>query len=169
MSFFSDLKRLFSQMPELPRMARAEATSRGIPSSAKYVTIGPVLVLGDVLSFLYQTKGHQRLGFLPEMMKFAAPGYSQRIYYLVLDETNLMLTRDGSIQFSTPISTISEAVAYLGGGFVVSFTNGQGLAVATQTPVTIPPNATYRTVSGITNNFSGWDKELLVYGINCKF
>ncbi len=169
MPFLSELKRFFSEPSELSVMARAKAEIRQIPNGATYVTIGPALVLGDVAGFLRQTQSHQSLGFLPEMMHFAAPGYSQHIYYLVLNDADLMLIRDGEAKFSTPISSITNAQAYLGGGFVLSLATGQGLALATQTPVTIPAESTYRTVSGMSNIFSGWDKELSQYGVDCKF
>lgn len=169
MGFITELKRFFSEMIEVSKMAHADAATRQIPDDAQYVSVGPILVLGDVDSFLHRTKGFQKLGFLPEMMHFAAPGYGQQIYYLVINSNSLMLVREGAVQYTTPISAIAEAQAYLRGGFVISLANGQGLAVATQTPVTIPPGATYSTVSGVTNIFSGWDKELTARGVNCKF
>lgn len=169
MSFFSELKRFFSEFSEVPAMAKVDEVARQVPQNVMYVTIGPALVLADAASFLYKTAKNQNLGYLPEVAHFAAPGYSQKIYYLAHDGANIMLIREGGIQFATPIANISEVKAYMRGGFVVSLHDGRGLAVATQTPINVPPNATYRTVSGMTNAFSGWDNELAPLGVKFSF
>jgi hypothetical protein len=48
---------------------------------------------------------------------------------------------------------------------VVLTRSGGGIAVSTQTPVEVPTGASWRTVSGMTNLFSGWDEVLTKYGV----
>ncbi|MFI7600937.1 hypothetical protein [Actinoplanes sp. NPDC049681] len=162
MGFF---KRFFGQMSEVGAMAKADVVASLVPADALYVTIGPIAVLPDVWAFNGGERGSvygKDLGYLPA-------SYRQEIAYLVRTPDRLMVIERSGPRWSCGIDRITDLDGHRRGGFLVWTSGREGLAVGPQTPVEVPPGASFRTPRGMMNLFIGWDQELMPYGVRRHF
>jgi hypothetical protein len=146
-------------------MARADTVASLVPADAQYVTVGPIAVLPDVRSFNKGEPGSRYglgLGYLPAE-------YRQEIAYLVRTGDRLAVIERSGPRWSCPINQLTDLDGHRRGGFLVFTSSPEGLAVGPQTPVQVPPGASFRTPSGMKNLFIGWDEELMPYGVRRHF
>ncbi|GGQ50582.1 hypothetical protein [Couchioplanes azureus] len=160
-------KRYFGQMAEVPAMARAETVASLVPADAQYVTVGPVAVLPDVWVFNGGKPGTRYglgLGYLPAR-------YQQEIAYLVRTADRLAVVARSGPRWSCPLTDLTDLDGHRENGFLVFTKNREGLAVGSQTPVIVPPGASFRTLAPYkwTNLFLGWDEELMPFGVRRHF
>ncbi|MEV4638733.1 hypothetical protein AB0J80_15415 [Actinoplanes sp. NPDC049548] len=158
-------KRFFGQIGELREMAKADVVASLVPADALYVSIGPIAVLSDVWAFNGGKPGAvygQDLGYLPAR-------YRQEIAFLVHTPHRLAVIERSGPRWSIPISQITDLDGHRRGGFLVWTNSREGLAVGPQTPVEVPPGASFRTPGGMMNLFIGWDAELMPYGVRRHF
>jgi hypothetical protein len=160
-SIADTLRRFFGQIGAVPEMARADRVASLVPANARYVTVGPIAVLPDVRSFNGGPPGEARrgtdLGYLPA-------SYRQEIALLVLTGDRLIVAGPAGPRWSCKPARVTDLDGRRAGGFLIFTTGPDGLAIGSQTPVAVPPGAGFRTLSGMTNLFSGWDTELGRYG-----
>ncbi len=166
MGFTESMRRFFGQMAAVPDMARAEVVAHLVPAGARYVTVGPIAVLPDVRAFNGGEPGAGPrgldLGYLPA-------GFRQEVALLVLTGDRLLVVGRSGPRWECETGHLIAVDGGRRGGFLV-FTRGpQGLAVGQQTPVQVPPGASFGTVRGMTTIFSGWDTMLAPYGVQRHF
>ncbi|MET8151826.1 hypothetical protein ACIBSW_16850 [Actinoplanes sp. NPDC049668] len=158
-------KRFFGQMGAVSDLARSDTVVSLVPVDAQFVTVGPIAVLPDVRSFNRGEPGSVYgvdLGYLPAK-------YQQEIALLVRTHDRLAVIERSGPRWSCPINHITDLDGHRRGGFLVFTSRPEGLAVGSQTPVQIPPGASFRTVHGVTDLFRGWDQELTPFGIRRHF
>ena len=157
------LREMLAPMAAVPELGRAEHVAALVPPDAEYVTGGLFTILPDARAFVGGVPGRQ-----PYRYKIGGPpgpeSTPMEAGLLVLRGQRLsVLDRNGE-RWSVEASEITDLDGHRHSGFVVLTRNGPGLALSWQSPVEVPPGARWRTVPGMTNALSGWDKVLRPFG-----
>ena len=156
------LRRLLGPVSAVPELARAARVADLVPADARYVTVGLYAVVPDGVVGDEPLRGHYRreFGALPN-----AEHQPQLAGLLVLAGDRLSVMSEAGEQWSARVEDVTDLDAHRQSGFVIVARGADYLVVTTQGPVETPPGATFRTVPGITNVVSGWDKVLAPYGV----
>ncbi|WP_375422858.1 hypothetical protein [uncultured Friedmanniella sp.] len=163
MGLRESLRQLIGQVGGVSELARVDRVAALVPTDAEYVTVGPLLVLADAVTFIGGPPGHgpfgRSLAVLPEIA-----GQAPELSLLVLAGRRLRVISPGGERWSCSAADVTDLDGRRDTGFVLVTRDGGGLAVAHQSPVQVPAGASWRTVRGVTTLFSGWNDILSRYG-----
>jgi len=166
MGLFQSLARFFGQMGAVADLARADEVAKLVPKDAKYVTAGLIAVLADVRAFNGGEAGAGRYG---RDLSYLPRGMGQETALLVLAAETLRVIDKQGCRWSCAVGDILALDGHRRSGFLVMTRGREGLAASQQTPVETPPGTEFRTVTGMTNIFSGWDRVLAPFGVEQYF
>jgi hypothetical protein len=157
---FANLKKFFTQINDIPAMAKLEQVKLNVPSDAVYVTLSAALVLPEQSPLLSGT--HRTM---PVTALAGSKDEPMEIAYVLHNGKELKLIRGQREIFSTPLTNIIKLQRFMAGGFVLHLSDGRGIALSTPTPVQTDMSMGFRTIQGMTDLTGGWLKELEPYDI----
>ena len=164
-SWRTGLTRFFGQLGAVSELAEIQSVARLVAPDSIYVTVGPITALPDALAFIGGAPGAGPMGADLGWVQSRSRHLHTEVGLLMLRPNHLEAINERGAFWTAPVADVSDLDGHRRSGFVVVTRSGSGLAIGTQTPVEIPPGAHWRTTSGWTNAFSGWDAELGRYGV----
>jgi hypothetical protein len=157
---FANLKKFFTQINDIPAMAKLEQVKLNVPLDAVYVTLSAALVLPEQSPLLSGT--HRTM---PVTSLADGEDKPMEVAYVLHNGKELKLIREQREIFSTPLTNIIKLQRFMAGGFVLHLSDGRGVALSTPTPVQTDTSVGFKTIQGITDMTGGWLKELEPYGV----
>lgn len=158
------LRDLLGPMAAVRDLARADRVAALVPPDTEYVTVGLFKILPDAWAFVGRVPGSEPyrydFGLLP-----TAGDQPRGVGLLVLAGRRLSVVGAAGERWSSDVSHITDLDGHRHSGFVVLTLGPGGLAISTQSAVEVPSGASWRTVRGMTNLFSGWDTALAPHGV----
>ena len=158
---FANLKNFFTQLNDVPAMAKIDQVKLNVPADSVYVTLAAALVVQQS-SELMQLGFHTNLPVIAVADRESEP---MEVCYVLHNNHDFKLIRQEREIFSTPLSSIVKLNRFDKGGFVLHLADGRGVALSTPIPVQTDATTHFNTIHGITDMTGGWLKELEPNGV----